>query len=443
MEQVDPRMAAGTIHLERPFGEDQRQSGYRLYLWLIGIDTVLLIGLPTGNVFGLNVKMLAFVPLFCVTLAHAIGRRANPYWMLSWLAGLPLFFSFWLFPGQAEQYDLSLAFLQYRNVMITLAGCWFVSVFIGRDRGRILSFARVVLWSVAGVAVLKILILAYCLESGIPVSVVMNRIGDSFGIKLMSFDLNEADPGVIGSRIMFSSDLLLAPSCFAAIAARRILGFGRPRMMVLLGLYLISAVLSFSRFHWAYCAGAILLGFLVAKGEKWMMVLVIATGVGTALSIPAIWDILALRFASNVVSDSDAPRRTQIAALKTFFWNAPLLGHGWGTFPRDCIRSELLPYAYEVELVALLGQIGIVGVLALFLLACWYFKPLFRWRGGGTAYRMALVCLLTVFLLGGLTNPMLLTSISSVSYGLLRALGEIDPTVPVKPVDPAAGLKPA
>jgi hypothetical protein len=257
----------------------------------------------------------------------------------------------------------------------------------------------------------------------------MNGIGDSFGIKLMSFELNEAEPGALGSRIMFTSDLLLAPTCFAAIAGRRILGFGRATMILLLLLYLISAVFSFSRFHWAYCAAAIVLGFLVAKGEKIMMMLVISTVVGCALSVPAIWDILALRFASNVVTDSDAPRHTQIAALKTFFWNAPLLGHGWGTFPRDCIRSELLPYTYEVELLALFGQIGILGVLALLLLAVWYFKPLFNLRGSGTAYRMALLCLLAVFILGGLTNPMLLTSISSVSYGFVRVLGEVDPSL--------------
>ena len=421
------------MNLDQPFGEARHGSNDRLHAWLIGIYTVLLVALPTGNVFGLNVKMLAFVPLFCVTLARAIHRKANPYWMLSWLVGLPLLFSFWLFPGQAEQYDLSMALLQYRNVMITLAGCWFVSVFIDGDEERMISFAKIVLWSVAAMSILKMLIVAYCLLRGVPVSAVMNGIGDSFGIKLMSFELEEAEPGAIGSRIMFTSDLLLAPACFAAIATRRILGFGRPIMILLIVLYLISAIFSFSRFHWAYCAGAILLGFLVARGEKVMMMLVIAMAVSSALFVPAIGDIIALRFASNVVSDSDAPRRTQIVALKTFFWNAPLQGHGWGTFPRDCIRSELLPYTYEVELLALFGQIGIVGILALATLAVWYFKPLFRLRSRGTAYRLALLCLLMVFVLGGLTNPMLLTSISSVSYGFLRALGEINPSAVCEP----------
>ena len=417
-------MATDTVNLDQSFGKHQRLSGSYVHLWLIGVYTFLLIALPTGNVFGLNVKMLAFVPLLCVTLVQAIRQKANPYWMLSWLVGVPLFFSLWLFLGQTEQYDFSMAFLQYRNVSITLAGCWFVSVFIAGDKKRTIFMAKIVLWSVAAMAVLKLLIVAYCLESGVPVSTVMNGIGDSFGIKLMSFELNEAEPGAIGSRIMFTSDLLLAPACFAAIAARRMLGFGRSTMIFLIVLNLVSVIFSFSRFHWAYCAVAILLGFLVAKGEKFMTVLISVLFAG-ALSVPAVWGILALRFASNVVSDSDAPRVTQITALKTFFWNAPLLGHGWGTFPRDCIRSELLPYTYEVELLALLGQIGILGVTTLLLLAVWYFKPLFKWRDSGALYRMALICLVVIFILGGLTNPMLLTSISSVSYGFIRVLGEM------------------
>ena len=418
-------MATGTVHFVPPLEERQSVSNARFYPWLFSFYAILLIALPTGNVFGLNVKMVAFVPLLFATLFRSIGQRTNPYWMLSWLVGVPLYFCYWVFLGQAGQYDLSLAFLQYRNLLITLAGCWFAFVYIAEDRSRLLSFIRLVLWVVAAMSVLKVLVTVYCFLRGIPISTIMNGIGNTFGIKLMSFELNEADPDVVGSRIMFTSDLLLAPCCFAAIAVRRRLGFGRLTMFTLLLLYVISVIFSFSRFHWAFCGLAIVLGFAVAKGEKWMLLLLAAAVVLSALFIPAISGIFALRFASNVVSDSDAPRHVQIAALSRFFWNAPLLGHGWGTYARDCIRSTDVPYSYEVELLALLGQIGIVGVLSLFLLAGRYFKALFRWRENGVAFRMAALTLLATFIAGGITNPMLLTSISSVSYALFMMLGEL------------------
>ncbi|ADW71140.1 hypothetical protein AciX9_3857 (plasmid) [Granulicella tundricola MP5ACTX9] len=400
-------------------------SSARLDAWLFSFYTILLIVLPTGNFFGLNVKMVAFVPLFFVMLFRAIGKRTNPYWMLSCLVGVPLYFCYWVFPGQTGQYDLSLAFAQYRNLLITLAGCWFALVYISEDRTRSLSFIRLVLWVVAAMSVLKVLVTVYCLMRGIPVSTIMNGIGNFFGIKLMSFELDEADPDAVGSRIMFTSDLLLAPCCFAAIAMRRRLGFGRLTMFTLLLLYVVSVIFGFSRFHWAFCGLAIVLGFAVAKGEKWILLLLVAAVVLSALFIPAISGILALRFASNLVSDSDAPRHVQIAALSRFFWNAPLLGHGWGTYARDCIRSTDFPYSYEVELLALLGQIGIVGVLSLFLLAGRYFKSLFQWRKNNVIFRMAMLALLTTFIVGGTTNPMLLTSISSVSYALFLMLGDL------------------
>lgn len=420
-------MVTGSVHFIPPLEERQSLSSARFYPWLVSFYTILLIALPTGNFFGLNVKMVAFIPLFFATLFRAIGQKANPYWMLSWLVGVPLYFCYWVFLGQAAQYDLSLAFTQYRNLLITLAGCWFTFVYISEDRSRLLPFIRLVLWVVAAMSVLKVLVTAYCFLRGIPVSTIMNGIGNTFGIKLMSFELNEADPDAVGSRIMFTSDLLLAPCCFAAIALRRRLGFGRLGMFTLLLLYVTSVIFSFSRFHWAFCGLAIVLGFAVAKGEKWMLLLLVAAVVLSALFIPAFSGILALRFASNVVSDSDAPRHLQIAALSRFFWHAPLLGHGWGTYARDCIRSTDAPYSYEVELLALLGQIGILGVLSLFLLAGRYFKALFRWRENGVAFRMAALTLLATFIAGGITNPMLLTSISSVSYSLFLLLGELGP----------------
>ena len=118
---------------------------------------------------------------------------------------------------------------------------------------------------------------------------------------------------------------------------------------------------------------------------------------------------------------SDAFREEQIPALERFFFDAPFLGHGFGSYTPEVIRGEL-PYAYEVQLYALGGQVGLIGLLLISTLAFYYFRPL--WRGSTTTLgrRASLGLLLVVWLAAGLYNPMLLNSAAAMSYAILREL---------------------
>jgi hypothetical protein len=140
--------------------------------------------------------------------------------------------------------------------------------------------------------------------------------------------------------------------------------------------------------------------------------------------------IAVLRFSADVVGGSDDIRGVQIAAMQRYFWDAPLLGHGLGSHTGEVVRSQELPYVYEVQLLALAGQIGIMGFLILGTVGAYYFYALFPWnrpwRGSLIGIQLSTSILVCVWIAAGFFNPMLLNSTAAVCYGFLKAMGEFE-----------------
>jgi hypothetical protein len=112
----------------------------------------------------------------------------------------------------------------------------------------------------------------------------------------------------------------------------------------------------------------------------------------------------------------------QVAALKSFIADAPWFGHGLGTYSHLVWRSLDAPYVYEAQLLALFGQVGIVGVFLLVVLMMSYFRW-FRPNGQRSVMLSAgLFLLLVGWLAGGFLNPSVISSAASVSYAAIFAI---------------------
>ena len=107
---------------------------------------------------------------------------------------------------------------------------------------------------------------------------------------------------------------------------------------------------------------------------------------------------------------STSPRAIQADALINGWIEKPLLGHGAGSYTPLCIRSEEMPWSYELTYHALLFQSGIVGFVITFGL---YFFIIFQIikavikdksiRAEGVAYASGLIC----FLIANAVDPYL------------------------------------
>lgn len=107
---------------------------------------------------------------------------------------------------------------------------------------------------------------------------------------------------------------------------------------------------------------------------------------------------------------STSLRAKQFGALIEGWWFAPTFGHGLGAHLPDLIVSAEQPWAYELSYVALLFQVGFVGVLVYAAGIVWIWRRCRQIASTDPAARIILLPILVAmvcFLLANATNPYL------------------------------------
>ena len=119
----------------------------------------------------------------------------------------------------------------------------------------------------------------------------------------------------------------------------------------------------------------------------------------------------AFDFGSQATADNELSRREQFVALFHGWMEHPFFGNGHGSGSLASIRSDTMPWAYELSYLALLFQVGLVGVAAYLGGVLWIFRQGINIiREGGPLGRIMLP-VLTGFLgvlIANATNPYLL-----------------------------------
>jgi hypothetical protein len=281
-------------------------------------------------------------------------------------------------------------------------------------------FVRAVILSEVAASLVKGVLLTYALVTGVPVTQVVLWLKSVFGVSLMTMDFES----MLG-RIQFVSDGLIPICIFAILFLRKRLNFGVKSAIGMLVLLLLSDFFAFSRYFWAFTAVAFVLGLLLGQKDRFQLALIAILSITVLASLPILTTAISLRFSSTVVDSSDQDRAEQTPALEDFFTSAPIFGHGLGSYTRKVIRSDEAPYSYEVQLLAMAGQIGLVGLLALAILGGYYFRGLWPGHGVGLMQSMGLIAILAIWIAGGLVNPELISSAASVSYAAIFAMGRL------------------
>jgi hypothetical protein len=387
---------------------------------LLFLYVAVLLILPTGSLFGINVKMLLFLAVLVLTMARqgAKGwKKSSSFVFVLAFIGVLLI---WTINGILRGFPSGAVLSQFRDIAVTVVNCWMIASFTENRQDARLMFLKVVVYSVAFVATIKCAMLAYSLNTGTPVSALNELINRAFHIQLMTLDFDPLNSSL--GRIQFVSDSVLPVCLFTLIARRQQLGIPRWLALPVMVLYSLSIAVSFSRYSWAYALLAVALGMIVCGKEwlTWLYLLLGATGI--ALNWNTLTALWTLRFSNVVAGSSDIDRTLQMKALQEFFLSAPVFGHGLGSFTSIVIRSRELPYSYENQLLALLGQVGAVGVLLLIAILIFYFRALIGYKQAPARYRAAIFLMLAGWVLGGVFNPFLISSTASVAYGVLYVL---------------------
>ena len=399
------------------------------YLFLLFVFVTIF--LPSGTVFGINIKLPLYAALLPLAFFLLFKRRKTSPQELILLLGAPAVLAFWILVGQANGFALAGALRQYTDIMLMWLLCWLAFLFCEKDVSRHVRFLRLIVSAELACASLKGAMVLYALLRGIPVVQVVEGVSHVFGVTLMTMDL-----GALFGRIQFVSDVLIPICIFLTLRHRDRLGFGTFRatftVLVLAG----SVVLGFSRFFWGFSVFAFVVGLLLGRRDRFQMVLFSTLILGTLLSLPVLFTLYQLRFSEAVAGSSDRDRVEQQQALRNFFLDAPIFGHGLGSFSHAVIReneNEAGRYGYEMQLLALSGQLGILGIVLMSGFVIWCYRRLFWKRVMPIRNRIGLGGMLLFWLAAGLYNPMLLNAVAGVAYSSLATL------VLLEGEDPAPG----
>jgi hypothetical protein len=384
--------------------------------------------LPSGSVAGFNVKValfaLAVIMLVLDSIAHphrSIGRlphlAAAALMLLAVLGG----FLVALVRGSTST---GFAVDALQGLVATI-GVAFVIV-IASSRGSVTwrAVLRSFLFAAFTYSLLKLALVA-----AISVGLVTFAGVRSFFLEVLDYSFVSMliIPGLVRAQFINDVTLPIALAILVLFREPHELGLRPSLRHVMTAAFLAAVVLAFSR--WLFLLTAVVTaGWFVLYAIRRATTLALAllvglVGIGVAFVVldgPALTRALLERFDSPAVEASDALRREQVAAMLDEIAQRPLLGKGVGSYAPAAIQSVRQPYSYEVQWLAILLQLGVVGTALIAL-------PLVALLGHALRApdrRRALVVLVVTVLwvASGFTNPYLISSTSGVVFGILAIL---------------------
>lgn len=407
----------------------------RLYDAIFSIFLFITIFFPSGTLYGINFKLPLYAALFPLGVYRFFQSRVKIRDLIP-LISIPAVLSLWIVVGLAYGFDLGGVLRQYTDIFLTMFLCWLAALFCEDKEERSFQLLRLILTAEIATSLMKLGLIAYALLRGIPVVQVVTALSEAFGVNLMTMDL-----GALFGRVQFVSDALIPICIYILFRHRNRLGYSSWRASGVILLLLVSVVFSFSRYFWMFSVLGLLLGLLLGKRDRFQLGVIAVLVIAVLASLPALGTLYKLRFSEQVAGASDLERANQSQALQQLFLDAPFLGHGLGSYTNQVIRgtSKTSRYGYEMQILALAGQVGITGMLLLAALIFWYYRKLWSRSSLSLSDRAGITILLFCWFAVGLYNPLLLNPVAGVSYIAFAALTNlrsgVGPQAPTKKLD--------
>lgn len=385
---------------------------------LLNLFLYTSIILPAGSAFGVNFKFITLALLLGSLLLLRDGTILVRMAMFL-LPIIILLISELIYTLLIHTYDYSLALLQSKDIFVFFM-MFCVCTAFSKENKLYQNIINAVNNSMVIVGLLKLVIILYAFVKGMTVSSVINTLSIIFNVDLMTFDI--ADTSL--ARINFPSDSILIISIF--YMATKIFREGLTKKdIIIIGIMLFSALITMSRFQWASTGVALMLAITMNMRKKKSIVILLSLMLMVlgAASTQSVQDIVSARFDEKTVNASDGVRDIQQKKIIEHIENAPYLGNGIGYYIPDFVRSSITKYAYELQIPALIMQIGFIGTGVVILMTL---APLIY-----SARQMSIVdfscymAIVVIWLLAAFFNPSLFSSSGGAAMAALYSLAQL------------------
>lgn len=374
-------------------------------------NVFLFVAFPLGslNVLKLLVLVLFLFMLFLSSIYGDVEIKFKRKYLLLFVAFLLVLCSSItsaIFNNKVSLYTV----MELRSFLLILVVVFFGLLLIYSNIVSYISFYRVLIVSLIFYGVVKITLFF----------LISLNLGK--GLDLLSWITPTKEFLVIGGfpRIVFVNDFLFPFSYFYIDRAR----FSKALSYIFKNIFVISIFITLTRYIWfvfviLFISDMILRGGFISKVKRVAFLFTIITLLmlviinHTTFFKFKIHEILTLRF-SREGKLSLLEKAQQSIYLLNEFSLYPIFGKGMGTYIENYIRDERLTYGYEVFILLLLMQFGVLNMFV--LLAITFLPFLVSICKKFTNEKVFLLISFTLFFLAGFINPVILSATSGVLY---------------------------
>ncbi|MFC4452167.1 O-antigen ligase family protein [Deinococcus sonorensis] len=380
---------------------------------VLSLLVVVTCMLPSGTVFNINYKLMIVLISVAGLGVALVFRRHIGARSLSFLASvimLCLLLSVWLLIGWINGYPLAPD--QYQAMLITLLYPAIICTAVYSGYFTRLRFYKAVVLGFCLYGLLK-LVLIGALASG-----VLSYARLIFYGEVISYV--PITQQIVGRIIRIQTILDLLAPIVIVVVQRMVLS--KSTKYVLYALVFLTVFLSYSRAIWLLSSIPLLYAVLSRLTRVLVAAMAALLIVATLLLFGDLnADVISQRLSGQSVAASDLTRIDQTRSLMEQFDAAPVFGSGLGAHTA-VIRDATHTYSYEVQLIALLMQTGVVGAALLSFYLLYLAIRLLN------VDKLNLIVFLS-WLLSCFTNPYLISSVSGIllAYFILQLKERTEP----------------
>lgn len=376
----------------------------------------LFVGLPAGSFDYVKLPFVGFLLLMTLLLSN---RMVVDRTLLALLLSAVMFISCsLLYVLVTGRFDLD-ALVEYRSFVLMLV---IISTMLLHYKSGIYDYNRFLKAMLSGsvlYVVLKLSLIAFIFFFPGSLAIIQKTVSEDL-VPMGSVGMEGLE------RFVSINDYLILFMFFYVDGT----GAGRITRYLLKFVFLVSLLLSFARYIWLAFA-LLFMADCFVKRRYFSIVAIPLALVISLLLVNEFTDVKILDAISNRTGAegalSTSVKREQAGILLNEIADYPVLGKGIGTYVEHYIRNDRLKYGYEVFVLLVIMQFGVVIAGTVFTLSI---IPFIRWMAlnNFTVSRLSLFTLLSfvVYMASALTNPVILSATSAFLISFFYINGDYE-----------------
>ncbi|MRA02386.1 hypothetical protein F4T82_01110 [Acinetobacter lwoffii] len=369
---------------------------------------VLILVVPFSTIFGVNFKLIWLLILF-LSLIQFRDVSVSIFHKLIYFFSFLFFLCFYsVLMGNSELVFI----LKQAFDILTFYIVFLIVTSYAIYRNKVNLMLKLITYLMAVAALVKIIVMFLAYKKNI----LMSDFIEEYSLNYLTLDMEYS----FIQRLTSQSDAIIPVALLFLLQNGSRNGFKLLDYVVFL--FLISSVIfSMSRYIWFATVFSLVIYILMSRKVINFLYLSLFLFLSLLIYLTGIFsDIFEIRSDQKTNSASDSIRYLQQQGIYEQIYNNPFLGKGLGYYIPNIIRSDNTKYLYELQIPALIMQIGFVGFL--FYLLFLFYPLLLSLKNVSKFNAILFIMVFIVWLGNSFFNPYLFSSPGGIAFSMILML---------------------